>query len=277
MNSGGNGNRSLWRQPLMHFFVAGVAIFALNELRDPPEPAGSHRIVVTVAAVERMAGLWQKTWGRPPSEAELQALVRDYIKEEIYYREALRLGLDVNDTVIRRRLRQKMEFLTDTDAETLTPDDAGLQAFYVQNAEKYRKSPVFDFEQIYFSVENADRIARALQALRSGTDPQSLGDAISLPAAMTAADESGIARTFGSAFYAGLQAIELNAWSGPVTSGFGQHLVKINRKDPARQLTLDEARKAVENDWRAAQGAAALEAAFEELRAGYEIEIEAPE
>lgn len=277
MNSGENGNRSLWRQPLVHFLVAGVAIFALNELRDPPEPAGSHRIVVTVAAVERMAGLWQKTWGRPPSEAELQALVRDYIKEEIYYREALRLGLDVNDTVIRRRLRQKMEFLTNSDAETLTPDDASLQAFYEQNAEKYRKSPVYDFEQVYFSNENVARIARALQALRSGTDSQSLGDPISLPAAITGADESGIARTFGSAFYAGLQSLEPNAWSGPVTSGFGQHIVRINRKDPARQLTLNEARKTVENDWRAAQRTAALDAAFQQLRAGYEIEIETPE
>ena len=277
MNSGENGNRSLWRQPLVHFLVAGVAIFALNELRDPPEPAGSHRIVVTVAAVERMAGLWQKTWGRPPSEAELQALVRDYIKEEIYYREALRLGLDVNDTVIRRRLRQKMEFLTNSDAETLTPDDASLQAFYEQNAEKYRKSPVYDFEQVYFSNENVARIARALQALRSGTDSQSLGDPISLPAAITGADESGIARTFGSAFYAGLQSLEPNAWSGPVASGFGQHLVRINRKDPARQLALDEARKTVENDWRAAQRTAALDAAFQQLRAGYEIEIETPE
>lgn len=277
MNAGGNGNLPFWRQPLVHFLVAGAAIFALNELRDPPEPAGSNRIVVTVAAVERMAGLWQKTWGRPPSEAELQALVRDYIKEEIYYREALRLGLDVNDTVIRRRLRQKMEFMTDTDAEALDPDKATLQAFYEQNADRYRKSPVFDFEQIYFSAENADRIAPAMKALRSGTDSHGLGDPISLPAAMTGADESAIARTFGSAFYAGLQSLELNAWSGPVTSGFGQHLVKISRKEPARRLTLDEALRSVENDWRAARRIASLEAAFEELRAGYEIEIEAPE
>lgn len=277
MGIGNNGNLPLWRQPLVHFLVAGAVIFALNELRDPPEPAGSHRIVVTVAAVERMAGLWQKTWGRPPSEAELQALVRDYIKEEIYYREALRLGLDVNDTVIRRRLRQKMEFLSDTDAEALDPDQAVLQAFYEQNAGRYRKSPVFDFEQVYFSAENVARITPALKALRSGTDPQKLGDQISLPAAMTGADESRIARTFGSEFYAGLQSLELNVWSGPVTSGFGQHLVKIGRKDPARQLTLDEALKSVENDWRAAERIAALEAAFEKLRAGYEIEIEAPE
>ncbi|MDH3362310.1 MAG: peptidylprolyl isomerase [Gammaproteobacteria bacterium] len=277
MSAGSNGNLPFWRQPLVHFLVAGAAIFALNELRDPPEPAGSNRIVVTVAAVERMAGLWQKTWGRPPSESELQAQVRDYIKEEIYYREALRLGLDVNDTVIRRRLRQKMEFMTDTDAEVLDLDKATLQAFYEQNADRYRKSPVFDFEQIYFSAESADRIAPVMKALLSGTDSQSLGDPISLPALMTGADELAIARTFGSAFFAGLQSLEPNAWSGPVTSGFGQHLVKISRKEPARRLTLDEAFRSVENDWRAAQRIASLEAAFEKMRAGYEIEIEAPE
>ncbi|MCP4300988.1 MAG: peptidyl-prolyl cis-trans isomerase [Gammaproteobacteria bacterium] len=277
MNDKGNGTRSLWRQPLLHFLVVGVAIFALNEVRDSPRPAGSRRIVVTVAAVERMAGLWQKTWGRPPSEAELQALVRDHIKEEIYYREALKLGLDVNDTVIRRRLRQKMEFLTDTDAEAIDPDAATLQAFYDKNAARYRKSPVFDFEQIYFSGENDDRIARVLEALQSEADPESLGDQIGLPSAMTRADEAGIARIFGSEFYAGLHSLAPKVWSGPIKSGFGQHLVRINRKDPARQLTLEEARKTVENDWRAQQRTASLDAAFEELRAGYEIEIEAPE
>jgi hypothetical protein len=277
MSKDENGSRSLWRQPLVHFLVAGVVIFALNEVRDPAEPAGNNRIVVTVAAVERMAGLWQKTWGRPPSEAELQALVRDHIKEEIYYREALKLGLDVNDTVIRRRLRQKMEFLTDADVETIGPDDATLQAFYEKNADRYRKSPVFDFEQIYFSGDDDDRITRALEALLSQTDPESLGDQIGLPAAMTGADEAGIARTFGSEFYAELQSLESGAWSGPITSGFGQHLVRINRKEPARQQTLEEARKTVANDWRAERRTASLDAVFQDLRAGYEIEIEAPE
>lgn len=277
MSDEGTGKQSLWRQPLVHFLVAGAAIFALNELRDPAETSGNNRVVVTVAAVERMAGLWQKTWGRPPSEAELQALVRDHIKEEIYYREALKLGLDVNDTVIRRRLRQKMEFLTNTDAETINPDATTLLAFYEENADRYRKSPLFDFEQIYFSGDDDDRIARALEALRSKADPRSLGDAIGLPPAMTRADEAGIARIFGSEFYAGLQALAPNAWSGPVTSGFGRHLVRITRKDPARRLTLEEARKTVENDWRAQERAASLDRAFQELRAGYEVEIEAPE
>ena len=98
----------IYKQPFIHFMLGGLAIFLFSSLRGESS-AGDDKIIVTVPQVERMAGLWTQTWQRPPSEAELQGLVRDHIKEEVYYREALKLGLDVNDTVIRRRLRQKME------------------------------------------------------------------------------------------------------------------------------------------------------------------------
>ncbi len=276
MNDETNSGRSVWRQPLVHFLLAGAAIFALDALRGTPEPADSQRIVVTVAQVERMAGLWQKTWGRPPSESELQALVRDHIKEEIYYREALKLGLDVNDTVIRRRLRQKMEFLTTDDVNTSAPLDGDLQAFYEANAERYRRSPVFDFEQVYIAAASDNRAQQLLGELRNGANSEALGEAISLPRAMSRADEATIARTFGSAFYAALDAIEPGTWSGPVPSGFGRHLVRISNKEAARIPALQDVRGAVENDWRAERSTASREQAYAILRASYEVDIEVP-
>lgn len=278
MSDTADGKRSLWRQPLLHFLLAGAAIFALNAVRGTPDSATSNRIVVTVAQVERIAGLWQRTWGRAPSEAELQALVRDHIREEVYYREALKLGLDVNDTVIRRRLRQKMEFLTTDDVAATAPHDTALQAFYEQNAERYRKSPVFDFTQVYFSLEDAAnaRTRQALAALRRGASPDDFGDPIGLPRTMGRANEADIARTFGSAFYQALIALQPDAWSGPVASGFGQHLVMVTNKEAAHVPALDAIRTDVTNDWLAEQSAAARDKAYTVLRAGYEVEIEAP-
>ena len=269
--------RPLWRQPLLHFLLAGAAIFALDGLRESADYADSDRIVVTVAQVERMAGLWHKTWGRPPSDAELQGLVRDHIKEEIYYREALKLGLDINDTVIRRRLRQKMEFLTADDTPPASADETTLQRYYERNADRYLRSPVFDFRQLYFAAANRADAERALQAIRDGADPQEFGEQISLPGAMADANQATIARTFGSAFYASLNQADTGEWVGPIESGFGQHLVRIDRKSAAHLPPLQEVRSIVETDWMAEQRIAAEDAAFQELRARYDVEIEVPD
>lgn len=267
--------RTFWRQPLLHFLVAGAAIFALNAIRGTPEPAGSDRIVVTVAQVERIAGLWQQTWGRPPSESELQALIRDHVREEVYYREALKLGLDVNDTVIRRRLRQKMEFFATDDAAGVS-DEAELQRYFRENAEYYRTSPRYDFEQVFLATSDEQRAQQTLDALRAGADPASLGDEISLPRTMAHADEAAVARTFGSAFHAALDSLEVGAWSAPVVSGFGQHLVRVSKKEPAIVPALDDVRGWVENDWQAQQYRLARDAAFEKMLARYDVEIEVP-
>ncbi len=267
------GRRPLWRQPLLHFLVAGAAIFALNAARGVTESPNENRIVVTATQVERMAGLWQKTWGRPPSDTELQALVRDHIKEEVYYREALKLGLNVNDTVIRRRLRQKMEFLT--TAASAAPDDATLLGYFEENVDRYKVRPVYDFEQMYFAGDDDDRLQDTLALLQSGSAVDNLGDRISLPREMSNAGETDIARTFGAGFYAALNGLDSGGWTGPVESGFGQHLVRINREIPARFPELDEVRRIVEDDWVAEQRAVWQESVFQEFRAGYTIDIEA--
>ena len=269
--------RQFYREPLLHFLILGAAIFGLSELRGPAFDANSNRIVVTVAQVERMANLWMQSWKRAPSDEELQALVRDYVKEEIYYREALKLGLDIDDTIIRRRLRQKMEFLATAGTESEEPDDATLEEFMRENASRYEIGSKYDFEQVYFRKNNSVVLEAARAKLRGGHGrPTEFGDAISLPLVMSGANSAEVSRVFGTAFYDALAGIPVGDWQGPVESGFGMHLVRVTAVTPARMPPLEEARRSVENDWRAEQSEAAERAAFEQIRSGYEIEIDLP-
>ncbi|MEM9494902.1 MAG: peptidylprolyl isomerase [Pseudomonadota bacterium] len=270
--------RAIWRQPLLHFLVAGLAIFLLNGLRGDEETApGDNNITVTVAQVERMAALWTRTWGRAPSERELQGLVRDHIKEEIYYREALKLGLDVNDTVIRRRLRQKMELLSEGDAALSEPDEEALRAYFAENADRYRQGETFAFRQVYFSDADSERMRAALDALADGAAPGGLGDAIGLPAEMTDADAKAVARVFGSAFLDEIKDLPTGSWVGPVPSSFGRHLVFVSTRNARTPAALADIRKRVVADWRSDETARMRGAAFDALRAEYDIEIEQPE
>jgi hypothetical protein len=270
-------SRPFYREPLVHFLTVGALIFGLNTLRGPPVATDSNRIVVTVGQIERMARLWSQNRKRPPSDAELQALVREHVKEEIYYREALKMGLDMNDTVIRRRLRQKMEFLASAVSDVAEPDEATLQSFLHDNAQRYEIGPRFSFEQVYFRENDAAAIASALAQLRAGTvEPGESGDSISLPARMSAANKLKVSRVFGEAFYDGLVKSTAGRWQGPLPSGFGVHLVVISAVTPARMPTLDEIRQIIEHDWRAKQKKALENTTFEQFLDSYEIVIESP-
>ena len=268
--------RPFWREPLLHFLLAGVVIFAVNAWRGPDTSRRSDKIIVTVDQVARMAVLWEKTWGRTPTEAELQGLVRDQIKEEIYYREALKLGLDINDTVIRRRLRQKMEFLALTDLEMRAPDEAVLRDWFENNAERYAIGPSYWFEQVYFEDAESARIEAMREALQTGAAGDVHGDPISLPAQMQSANEAEITRTFGQAFYTGLQDLPKDQWSGPVASGFGQHLVRITAIQAASVPSFADRRAQVQRDWLAQARLRTEQEKYETLRGNYTIEIESP-
>ena len=128
-----------YKEPLLHFLVIGVVIFAVFSIANKEEAAvGGNKIVVSSAETERLSDAWSKRMNRPPTEIELQGLIEAFIKEEVYYREALALGLDQDDTIIRRRLMQKMEFLSNDLAELDQPDESALNKYFLENQEKYR-------------------------------------------------------------------------------------------------------------------------------------------
>ena len=272
--------RTWLREPLLHFLVIGAALFALYRLVGGEEQA-PREIVVTEAQVEALATNFARTWMRPPTAAEIQGLVDDYIREEIYYREAIAIGLDRDDTVIRRRLRQKMEFVSDDVAAQREPTDAELEAYLAANSAKFVDPPSLSFRQVYFSTdrrrESALRDAnRALSALgaTSGSDGAPAGDPSLLPPEMNSATPRDVANVFGEAFAADIEDAPVERWIGPVESPFGVHLVRLSSRVAGRLPPLTEVRTVVVREWEAAQQEAVNEAFYQGLRRKYDVRIE---
>ena len=270
----------LLKEPLVHFVLAGLALFALFAWRGEDADPESRTITITEEQVGQLAANWVQTWRRPPTEAEMDGLIRDYIKEEIYYREGLRLGLDSDDMVIRRRIRSKMEFLAVSEAENAKPTDAQLQALLDRNPNAYATDTRYTFDQIF--IDGSDlaaaqkNAARILASLAKGTNWQDLGDSISLPRSVEKADKTRVSSDFGEEFTGGLGELKIGTWSGPIKSGFGLHIVRVRAVEASRTPTLAEARQELENDWRS-QSAKDREAkAYQTLLDSYTIEIARP-
>lgn len=267
--------KRLLRDPLVHFLLIGACLFALGRGEEQVEPE-DRRIEVSAGRVEQMATVFTRTWMRPPTEEELRALVRDYALEEIHCRQALAMGLDRDDPVIRRRLRQKLEFLIE-DEQALEPTDSQLAAFLAAHAERFRVQPRASFEQVYVSLdrhgERTDDVAADLLAeLRAGRLPA--GDPTLLPATFQRATAREIDTQLGLGFAAGLEGLPLGEWQGPLRSRLGLHLVRVDAREPGRGPELAEVREAVAREWAAARRDEIRREREERLLDAYEIVIE---
>lgn len=268
--------RPFWRQPLVHFLLAALAIFLLDEVRGEETRQDRNLIVVTGAQIDRMSAMWAQSWDRPPARHELENIVADYIEEEVYNREARALGLDTDDPVIRRYIRQKMELLTKGSIVVPEPDDGELQAFFEANTSKYQSSPRFDFQQIYLGPEPAPDSASQLTAIQSGSKLENLPDQTRIVSQMKDADQFSISRIFGGSFYDALASQGIAQWQGPVESVLGFHFVKISRREPGVITSFPDISDAVLADWQVAKRAELERAAFERLKEQYEIRLELP-
>lgn len=263
--------RSLAREPLVHFLIAGLLLFLIIGRSAGVDPA-SRTILVDQGQIARLSASWEQTWQRPPTADELESLIDGFIREEIYYREALHMGLDQDDTVIRRRLRSKMEFLARASVETAAPDESVLQQWMEDHVALYAPGAAMSFDQIYLGEEaESDTV---LAQLQQGADPSDLGTPISLPSSMANASRTEISRQFGEAFVTALDPNRIAEWQGPVPSGFGRHLVRVTAHQAGEPPRLADVRQRVENDWRAATLAEREEQAFAILRDAYSVEIE---
>ncbi len=275
--------KALLREPLVHFFLLGAGIFLLSALMDESGGNRSDRIVVSAGQVERLVETWQRVWQRPPTSAELEGLVEDHIREEILYREAIAMGLDRNDTIIRRRLRQKMEFLPQDLIEQAQPTEEELRTYLYENASGFRVESRVSFQQIYLNLDRrgADTEEYALSLLRDlkagGGEPAALSDPISLPHELQLQSESEVARLFGREFASRLAEIEPGSWTGPVRTGFGLHLVRVLERLPGRIPELDEVREKVEREWRFMERQQLDEQFFLSLRDRYTVEVQLPD
>lgn len=299
-------------EPLVHFLLAGAALFALYQwASDSAERPSDSQILVNPGRVEQFATVFAKTWQRPPTREELQGLVDDYVLEEIYYRQAVAMGIDRNDTVIRRRLRQKLEFLTDDATSLADPTDEQLETFLRENESRFRQSHKYTFRQIYFNpekhgedpegflLERRTQLRRTqlrrtqLRRMQTGQDATSPnrevnaerganeklleGDPSLLPESFQTASVQEIDRNFGLGFASQLEPLSLETWEGPLQSGMGAHLVRIEAREEGRMPQLDEIRNAVEREWRNKNRLESREALNASLRDQYEVIVEWPQ
>ncbi|WP_128891167.1 peptidyl-prolyl cis-trans isomerase [Erythrobacter sp. HKB08] len=255
------------REPLVHFLAAGAALFLLFAwIGEEADPA-SRTITVTKEDRARLALQWEQTMSRAPTDAELDALTEQFVREEVLYREALRLGLDRDDAVVRKRMATKMDYLANSAAETAQPSDEVLQDWLDTHAARFAEDARFSFEQRYFAERS-----QAEAALASGV---SKGEAISLPASLVMQERGRVAGHFGEAFTRSLEAMEPGEdWQGPVASGFGWHLVKLTGRQVGEVPPLDQIRDRVLADWQADTAKARREEGYRILREAYEVEIE---
>jgi hypothetical protein len=269
---------SLLREPLVHFLVLGAALFVVFGLTRETDQPGERRIVVTAGQVEQLAAQFSRTWLRPPTPDELNGLVERYVRSEIYYREALAMGLGQDDPYVRNRLALKLEVLLDDLSAEAEPADGELARFLEAHAERFAESPRLSFRQVYLNPERhpdpAAEAQRLLKLLRNGADPDRLGDVSMLASGLDAATPDEIARQFGRDFVAAQDRLEPGEWNGPIGSPFGMHLVRVSDRQPARQPELADVRDAVLAEWRDQRRREAKEQAYRRLRKRYEIVME---
>ena len=276
----------LLREPLVHFMFIGAVIYLLYGVFAEPLPeADDKTIVVTAGEVEWMQAAWQKRWNRPPTDEEFDGLIQQYIRETVLYREALTMGLNKHDQVIRRRLAQKLEFLAKDLVTLIPPTDEELQTYFDVHQDRYQEPVLYTFTQVFIDPDKrgdatlADAEAIKVSLVAQGdaiNDPGALGDAFMLQNYYPEKDVVEIQKQFGSGFTESLIELSPGQWHGPVLSGYGVHLVYISGIDEPPAPVFSDVRERVVQDWTTDKGEELNEKFYASLRDQYTVVIEEP-
>ena len=272
------------REPLLHFLLIGAAIYLLyGVFAEPVMDETDKTIVVSAGEIEWMQSSWQKRWNRPPTVKELDGLIQQYIRETVLYREALTMGLNQHDQVIRRRLAQKLEFLA-RDLVALTPPTAEeLQVYFAENRDRYQEPVRYTFTQVFIdpdkrgdaTLANAEAIKATLIAKGDALeDPGAMGDDSMLQNYYPEKDPIEIRKYFGNGFSESLVELSPGQWHGPVLSGYGVHLVYVSIVSEPPAPVFEELRERVVQDWKTEQGEELNEKFYASLREQYTVVIE---
>jgi hypothetical protein len=274
---------SLLREPLLHFLVLGAALFAAFSMIEKKDAEAPTKVVISASRVATLADRFARTWRRPPTEQELLGLVEDHIRDEIFYREGRAAGLDRDDFVIRRRVRQKMEFLAE-DMAAAEPSDQQLAAYLASNSDRFRTEDRLTFHHVFLSATRrgsalegdvkqiAETLVRASAPVNTGT----IGDPFLLGEAFPEMSRSDVARTFGEGFAEQLSAAELGRWQGPIASSFGAHFVFVDERAKGSLPPLGTVRDVVRREWQNARQIEAEQKLYRSLRDRYQIVVEIP-
>ncbi|HEY1362037.1 MAG TPA: peptidylprolyl isomerase [Xanthobacteraceae bacterium] len=262
--------------------MLGAALFAAYH-GTSARSSRQDSLVVTEGQIEHLTTGFTRSWRRPPTADELRDLIRNYVREEVYYREAKEMGLDRDDPVIRRRLQQKLEFVSEDIAAQKEPSDAELEALLQAEPERFRTGQSFTFRHVYLNPErhrgDLTRIAASLlDQLTDGAaaaDTAAVGDRFLLATSFEAISRSEAAKLFGGSFADCLSQLGLQKWQGPVKSGYGVHLVFLEERVDGRIPALDEAREALLGEWKERQRSKASEQFYRKLLSRYSVTVEA--
>jgi len=272
----------LLREPLVHFLLLGAALFILFEATRDTPVATNDAIEVTPGLLEHLTAGFERTWRRSPNEDELLKLVQDQIRDEVFYREAIALGLEKDDALIRRRLRQKLETLQEETAESPAPTADDLLVFFEQNLARYEQPPKLGFDQVFVEATSGpDAVVAAQSKLARLRKEETvafaeISDPCSQPNHFEITPQPLLALAFGEPFVVALTEIEAGSWAGPIESALGLHLVRVNERTVNRTPELAEVREAVERDWAVEQRRRVRDDVFQELQERYSVSVTVP-
>lgn len=268
---------------MLHFLVLGAALFGAFSMVEKKDAEAPTKVVISASRIATLADRFSRTWRRPPNDEELQGLVEDYIRDEIFYREGRAAGLDRDDFVIRRRVRQKMEFLAE-DMAAAEPSDEQLAAYLASNPERFRTEDRLTFHHIFLSAtrrgnaldSDTKKIAETLVHASAPVDTATIGDPFLLGEAFREMSRSDIARTLGESFADQLSAVAPGRWQGPIASSFGTHFVFVDERVKGSLPQLGAVRDIVQREWQNARQSEAEQKLYRSLRERYQIVVEMP-
>jgi len=271
--------RMLLGEPMVHFLLIGIALFAAYQWIAPVDSDG-RRIVITQGVVDDLVTQHVAARGREPSSTELNHLIESYVHDEILYREGVKLGLERDDIVVKRRVRQKIEVIAEEDASTRAPTDADLSAYLAANQARFAQPAILTFEQVFLGAstsgpEVVKAVAVTRAGLRNGTNLEELGKPTLLPLRLTETPADLVARDFGVAFAAALEKVPVGEWAGPIDSSFGAHYVRVSERTPAVAPQLTAVRDHVVREWENERRQRARNDAYARMRGEYEVSMDA--
>jgi parvulin-like peptidyl-prolyl cis-trans isomerase-like protein len=273
----------LLREQLLQFLVLGAMLFALYGLAGKRSAEAPEKIVVSASRVANLGDGFARTWQRLPNEQELHGLIEDYVRDEVFYREGRAAGMDRDDVIIRRRVRQKMEFLAD-EMSVPEPSDEQLAAYLASNVERFRVEDQLTFHQVFLSatrrantIDSDSKQLASILARDDGTvDATVLGDPFLLGGEFRDVSPSKVTSIFGESFAKQISVMENGRWQGPISSSFGQHFVFISERVLGNLPPLDAVRPVVHREWVNARRLEAEQKLYASLRNRYEIVVEEP-
>lgn len=272
------------KEPLFHFLLIGAGLFMLYGWQTDDDALRPDQIVFTEAKIDRFINLWERKWQRLPTQQELQGLIEQQIREEVLYREALAMGLDKDDQVVRRRMSQKMEFISNDLAALIEPDDEQLQTYLDEHPKKFAIPGRISYSQVYLNASqrgeqvyaDAEKLLAALSQSTVDIDISMAGDSFMGGYSFVDETDFGVARLFGKAFALELFKLPVGEWIGPVESGYGLHLIHVDSRTDSRAPSLAQVGDKVRFEWLAKQQRKTNDLLYSELRKRYEITIEGP-